>query len=246
MIRRTLLKHMLSLLVMAGLSIATPVLAEAPAALQAGKDYQPVRPPQPTESNDKIEVLEFFSFGCPHCNEFEPKFEAWVKALPKDVAVRKVPVSFGRDAWTLLGKVYLTLEVMGEADRLTPLVFHAVHEDHVEFGDEAQRANWLKKNGVDPAKFADTFKSFTVQTRMQHATQLAAAYQIQGVPTLAIDGKYIAAPSISGSFESALAVATQLTGASRAERKPAAAAPAPAASKPAAAAKKTKKHSQAQ
>ncbi len=188
-------------------------------AQQAGKDYELLKTPQPTDSGaNKIEVLEFFSYACPHCYEFEPSIEAWEKTLPKDVVFKRVPVSFGREAWTLLGRIYLTLDTLGVAEKLSANVFKAVQADRVDFSNEATRNAWMKSNGVDPAKFADTFKSFAIQSRMQRATQAAAAYQIQGVPTLIVDGKYQTGPAQTQSLEASLKVTDQLIAKARATR----------------------------
>lgn len=209
--RRSVFKALFGALVFAGsLGVAQ--------AQQAGKDYAPLKRPQPTESGNKIEVLEFFSYACPHCFEFEPHLESWEKTLPPDVVFKRVPVSFGRDSWALLGRIYLTLDTLGLAEKLAGNVFKAVHMDRVDFGNEVTRNDWMKKNGVDPARFADTFKSFAVQSRLQRATQSAAAYDIQGVPTIIIDGKYQTGPAMTQSFESSLQVANQLIAKARAER----------------------------
>ena len=185
---------------------------------QAGKEFKVINPAQPVESGNKIEVIEFFSYGCPHCHEFEPTLAAWAKRLPQDVMYRKVPITFNRDAWADLAKVYLTLELMGETERLTPLVFTAVQVDRVNFSDEAARNAWLQKNGVNAAKFNETYKSFTVASKLQRATQVAAAYQIQGVPTIAVDGKFMTAPSMVNSFEGTLAVTDHLIAQARSQR----------------------------
>lgn len=199
------------------------VLAAAPtgfaqAALQAGRDYRVVNPPQRPETGDKVEIIEFFSYGCPHCRDFEPMLNAWQKTLPPDVLLRKVPITFNREEWTVLARVYLTLEVMGLTERLNMAVFNAVQNQNVNFGDAAVRNAWVQKQDVDAKRFDETYKSFAVAGKLQRATQVAAAYQVMGVPMLAIDGKYIASPSLSKSLEAALKVATELVARARAER----------------------------
>jgi protein dithiol oxidoreductase (disulfide-forming) len=196
--------------------MAAPVFAQR--VFQAGKDYRPISPAQPTESGDRIEVLEFFSYGCPHCHELEPFLAAWAKTLPKDVAFRRIPITFNREAWTVLAKIYLSFEVMGEADRMSPLTFTAIHSDRVALDNEATRNAWLQKNGVNVAKFNENFRSFTVSSKLQRATQVAAAYQIQGVPSMAVDGKYMTAPSMVNSLEGTVAAVDQLIALARKER----------------------------
>jgi len=212
--RRSVFKQALVL----GMMAVLPALAMAQAKLTPGKDYQDIKPPQRTDSGNKIEVIEFFSYGCPHCNDFEPYIEAWTKRQPNDVVVRRIPITFNREPWAVLAKVYITLESLGVSERLNPLVFKAVHVDRVDFSDEAARNAWMQKNGVDAAKFAETYKSFSVQSKLTRATQTAAAYQIQGVPTLAIDGRFLTSPSMSSSFEGTLAVTDQLVAQARKQR----------------------------
>ncbi|MCX9157382.1 thiol:disulfide interchange protein DsbA/DsbL [Niveibacterium sp. 24ML] len=196
--------------------LAGPVFAQR--ALQAGKDYRQISPAQPTESGDKIEVLEFFSYGCPHCRDLDPILADWEKRLPKDVALRRIPVTFNRDAWTVLAKLYLSFEVMGEAARMAAPTFVAVHDERLNLGDEAVRNAWLQKQGVNVAKFNETFRSFAVASKLQRATQLAGAYQIQGVPSLIVDGKYTTAPSMVNSLEGTVTAADQLIAMARKER----------------------------
>ncbi|WP_341677213.1 thiol:disulfide interchange protein DsbA/DsbL [Niveibacterium sp. SC-1] len=212
--RRSVFKQALVL----GMMAVLPSLAMAQAKLTPGKDYQDIKPPQRTDSGNKIEVIEFFSYGCPHCNDFEPYIESWTKRQPADVVVRRIPITFNREPWAVLAKVFITLESLGVSDRLNPLVFKAVHVDRVDFGDEAGRNAWMQKNGVDAAKFAETYKSFSVQSKLTRATQIAAAYQIQGVPTLAIDGRYLTSPSMNESFEGTLAATDQLVAQARKQR----------------------------
>lgn len=213
MFRRTVFKRILTLAALALLPLAC--LA---APFVEGKNYQPIRPVQPGESGNKIEVIEFFSYGCPHCFEFERSISIWSKALPKDVVFKRVPISFNREAWANLGKVYLTLDALGQTDRLNGLVFNALHNEHINLTDEVIRNAWLQKNGVDAARFNSTFRSFTVASRMQRSTQLAAAYQVQGVPLIAVGGRYQTAPSQNESFEATLSVVDQLIAKVRAQR----------------------------
>jgi len=212
--RRDLFKQIVSLAAVAAMSSR----AFAQKALQAGKDFRVINPPRPTESGDRIEVLEFFSYGCPHCHELEPVVEAWLKQLPKDVQFRRIPITFNREAWALLAKMYLTYELMGDAERMSLPTFSAVHNDHVNLEDEATRNAWLQKNGVNVAKFNENFRSFSVASKLQRATQVAASYQIQGVPTLAVDGKYMTAPSMTNSLEGTMAAVNQLIVRARSER----------------------------
>jgi thiol:disulfide interchange protein DsbA len=160
-------------------------------AQTAGKDFSPITPAQPTENPAKIEVLEFFSYGCPHCADFNPLLATWMAKLPADVVVKKVPITFGRAAWANIAKLYYTLEITGDLDRLESSVFQALHGERVNLFEEKTLTEWVVKKGVDAKKFADTFNSFGVMSKVKRADQMAMAYKITGVPALAVDGKYL-------------------------------------------------------
>jgi thiol:disulfide interchange protein DsbA len=151
----------------------------------------PISPPQPTEDAAKIEVLEFFSYGCPHCADFNPVLTAWVAKQQGDVVVKKVPITFGRAAWVGIAKLYYTLEVTGDLHRLESDVFKAIHVERQNLFEEKALTEWAVKKGVDPKKFSETFNSFGVMSKVKRGDQMAQAYKIQGVPALAVDGKYL-------------------------------------------------------
>ena len=167
-------------------------------APQLGKDYTVINPAQGTESADKVEVLEVFSYACPHCNDLEPKINAWAKRLPKDVAYRRMPVVF-RDSWAPLAKTYYSLEAMGLLERLHEKVFAAIHQDNVILTSQDVLFDWIEKQGVDRKKFIDTYNSFAVQAKVQRSIQLSRAYGITGVPSVIVNGKFLTAPSMTGS-----------------------------------------------
>lgn len=190
-----------------------------PAAAQAvaGKDYVLVNPAQPTETKGKVEVLEFFSYGCPHCSEFEPQLEKWAKTQGKDVDVRRVPITFGRDVWIPLAKMYYALEALGEMDRMHGVVFDAIHNQHVPLNVEAAQFEWIATKGIDAKKYQDVYKSFTVQSKVARAQQVAAAYKITGVPTMAVAGRFMTSGSLTGSHEAMLRTIDQLIVTARAD-----------------------------
>jgi protein dithiol oxidoreductase (disulfide-forming) len=178
-----LLQYLSPLLLSLGMSISVYAMPVA------GKDYVAISPPQPTETGGKIEVVEVFSYMCPHCYEFEPKLEPWLKALPADVAFRRLPVSFGRESWANLAKTYYTLEVLGQT-KLSNKVFDAIHAQNMKLDDPNTLFDWAAKQGLDRKAFADAFNSFGVQAKMQRSAQLARAYGVDGVPALIVDGKF--------------------------------------------------------
>ena len=162
------------------------------AQLTEGTDYRTLEPQQHTDAAGKIEVIEFFSYGCPHCNEFYPLISARVAKLPKDVVFKRVATGMGRTAWTNLAKAYYALEATGDLARLDAQVFHAIHEEHQPLFDEKAITQWAGMHGVDRAKFVSAFDSFGVSTKLNQAEQMVENYKIDGVPSLAVAGKYVA------------------------------------------------------
>ena len=194
----------------AALTVAMPALAQT-----AGKDYTPITPAQPTDDAAKIEVLEFFSYGCPHCSDFHPLISAWAAKQPGDVVFKRVPVSFGRAAWANAAKLYYTLEATGDLAKLDGDVFKAIHNDRTNLFDEKAILEWVTKKGVDPKKFSETFNSFGVMSKVKRGDQLAQSYKISGVPAVAVDGKYLVGGQ---SFGEVLGTADKLIAKARAEK----------------------------
>jgi protein dithiol oxidoreductase (disulfide-forming) len=172
---------------------------------------------QASEAKGKVEVIEFFHYGCPHCRDFDPLLEQWAKALPADVVFRRVPAIWGNPQLGQLARFYYAAEATGDLAKLHGKVFDALQADKVPLNTEAGALEWVGRQGVDGKKFADAYKSFGVQSRVQRADQLARAYQIQGVPTLAIGGKYLTSASLAGSHPNTLKVADELIARSRKE-----------------------------
>jgi thiol:disulfide interchange protein DsbA len=189
-------------------------MASGVSAALTEKDYREIKPAQATEDGPKIEVIEFFWYGCPHCYELEPTLKKWLARKPDDVSFRRVPAIF-RQSWVPGAQTFYTLETMGELDRLHAKVFDAIHIERQSFGDMAAIGGWMGKNGVDAKKFEDTAKSFAVSGKVQRAQQMSAAYQLTGVPALVVDGKYIA---LGNSFDGMIAIVDQLIERAREER----------------------------
>jgi thiol:disulfide interchange protein DsbA len=187
-----------SLIALTLVVLSVPALA----AVTAGTEYRAIDPPQHPETVGKIEVLEFFSYGCPHCNEFSPIIGAWAAKLPKDVVFKRVATGLGRTAWTNLAKTYYALEATGDLKRLDAALFHAIHEEHLPLFDEKSISQWVGQHGVDPVKFNTAFESFGVNTRLNQAEEMVENYKIDGVPALAVNGKYLI---LGNSFEQLLA-----------------------------------------
>jgi thiol:disulfide interchange protein DsbA len=188
-----------TLLILSGLA---PAHAQK---IEEGFDYRILPVAQPLETKGKVEVIEFFWYGCPHCYDFEPELNAWVKRQPKDVAFRKVPVAF-RDDFMPHSQLFYALEAMGKADALNDKVMYAMHKENKRLLTENEIADWVASQGVDRNAFLATYRSFAVVSKARAARQLAEAYRIDGVPTVVMQGKYVTSPSIAGSKAKAIAV----------------------------------------
>jgi protein dithiol oxidoreductase (disulfide-forming) len=183
-----------------------------------GKQYTRVKNVQPPDKGKKIEVIEFFSYGCPHCNDLEPFLQDWMKKVPPDVQFVRVPVMF-QDRWKALAKVYYTLDAMGESQRLSPDVFKAVHVNNVPLYQDKAFFDWAASKGLDRAKVAEIYSSFGVDSKLKRALVLAQDYNVQAVPTMIVDGKFMTSSSVlSGGHSSVPAALDALIAKARAER----------------------------
>lgn len=201
---------------LAGLFFAL-VAGSAGAASQAGREYKVLAAPQPVDSAAKIEVTEFFWYGCPHCFDLEPFLRKWTTKLPKDVEFRRVP-AIPSERWAPLARTFYTLEAIGELERLHGEVFDAVHIDRVNLNDQKIQLEWMAKKGVDRKKFSDAWTSFTVQSKLKRAAQLSQAFDVTGVPTLIVDGKYATSVSMAGGPEQLMKTLDELVVKARGER----------------------------
>ena len=204
------------------LTFSAPSLAFAAppvpgAALQEGDHYQRVQPAQPTESGDKIEVLEIFWYGCPHCFDLEPGLNAWAKKLPSDVALRRMPGVLP-EHWVPHAKAFYTLEAMGALPRLHEALFEAIHVEQMRLDDKSSLAQWAGKNGVDAQQFGRIFDSFAVQSKAMRAKRMTQAYGINGVPAIIVDGKYRTSVSMAGGERELFEVVNALIEMSRRQR----------------------------
>jgi len=195
---------------------ALPALAQAQAkAFQNGTDFLTLSKPAPIEAPaGQIEVVEFFWYSCPHCNAFEPMFDAWAKKMPKDVSVRRVPVSFRPD-FEPQQRLYYVLESLGKVDELHKKVFNAIHVEKQPLTTADQITAWAEKQGIPKARFVELYNSFSVSTKARKATQLQDAYAVDGVPALGINGRYFTSGTQAKTLERSLQVADYLIAQSR-------------------------------
>lgn len=183
------------------------------------REITPLNPPQPVESDGKIEVLEFFAYGCIHCANLEPKLAEWIAKQPADVRVKRVPAAFairGIDT----APIFYTLEAMGILEKLHQKVFDAANLENVMLGNPATLNKWLEKQGVDPKKYEEMQQSFSVQTKIARSRKMSNDYKVQVTPTLAVNGRHMV-EQVAGA-ERLFANVEQLLSAARAAGKTAA------------------------
>ncbi|MCD0502753.1 thiol:disulfide interchange protein DsbA/DsbL [Bordetella petrii] len=176
----------------------------APASQAQGSDQHIViNPPHPSDTPGKVEVLEFFAYTCPHCATMEPMVEAWAKTAPPDVVLKQVPIAFNA-SMKPMQQLYYTLLTLNRPD-LHAKFFTALHGERKRLFDKKSMGDWAAEQGVDRAKFDSVFDSFSVQTQVQRADQLAQAYNVDGTPAFAVGGKFMTSPAMAGnSYEGAL------------------------------------------
>ncbi len=181
------------------------LLPSAPrAAPEEGRNFTTLVPPQPTSQRSKIEVVEFFSYACPHCAHFYPLLNAWLAKLPPDVLFRRVPVGFNRDLWINLQRAYYALDASGELARLDGPLFRALHEERKPLVDESSLAEWVGGHGGNADKFTAAYISLDINKRSFQADQMAEEFRIEGIPAMAIDGRYVAHAEASADEQQAL------------------------------------------
>jgi len=179
------------------------------------RDYRPVMPAQRVDGN-RIEVLEFFQYSCPHCYSFNADLERWKKTLPADVEFKRISINWNEDTVNHT-RMYYSLEALGRLD-VHEKVFSAFHNARRRLLDPKEIAGFMANNGIDSARWNETFTSFGVNSRVSRAGQVWRAYKVSGTPELAVDGKFITSPSMVSSREGTLAVLDFLIARARAER----------------------------
>lgn len=179
--------------------------AWAAADFVEGTEYTRLESPQPTSAPDKIEVVELFSYACPHCFHMEPELSEWLKAKPDDVVFVRLPVVF-RPEWELLAKAYFTAEILGVLDKTHEALFEAIHVKNQKFGDEAAIQSFFVSAGVSADDFRNTFNSFAVAVKVNSAKLMTRRYAITGVPTIIVNGKFSTSASLADDKEKDLSV----------------------------------------
>jgi len=187
-----------------------PALAQD-APFVKGKNYTELQTPVSVDVPDgKVEVIEFFWYSCNHCNSLEPQVDVWLQTVPDYLHLRRVPVAFNK-SFEPQQKLYYALQGMGRLDDLHPRVFHAIHvERKHRLNKDQQIFDWIGLQGVDVGKFKEMYNSFTVSNQVRRATQLQDAYAIDGVPSMAVAGRYFINGGMAGSLTGMLKVAEYL------------------------------------
>jgi thiol:disulfide interchange protein DsbA len=196
---------------------ATGVQAQAHSVPQLGRDYVRLDPPRPVTSGDKIEVIEFFYYGCPVCYELEPALARWFFNGTGATTLRRVP-ALSSDNWDNFAKLFYTLEAMGQLGRLHWPVYDNFHFNGVKLNEEAPMANWVAHNGLDKEKFVGIYRSPEIQAKLVTAREMTQNYEIKGVPSIVVDGKFVTSARLAGGTRELMQVVDQLVELARKER----------------------------
>ena len=202
---------------LAGSTVLSPAQAQV-LKPEPGTDYLVLDKKAAVEAPaGKVEVVEFFWYNCPHCNAFEPTLEAWIKRVPKDLSVRRVPVGF-RDEFVPQQRLYYALEAMDLLDKLHAKVFAAIHAEKQQLNKGEAIADWVAKQGVDRAKFMERYNDFSTASKAGKATQLQNVYRVEGVPALGVAGRFYTDGTLARNMPRALQVVDYLVAEVRAGR----------------------------
>ena len=197
---------MKKLLILLSLMLSSAMLQAA--GYTEGVDYKKLAQ-QSTDSGDKIEILEFFWYGCPHCYSFEPYINAWKKTKPANVEFVRIPAIFRPD-WEVQARTYYALSNMGVIEDLHLKIFAAIHKDKKRLNKKELLTDFVVENGVDRKKFDEEYNSFAVDSMVRKAKKKQTAYKLQGVPSIAVDGKYLTSGSMSGSYDNMIKILDHL------------------------------------
>jgi protein dithiol oxidoreductase (disulfide-forming) len=184
--------------------------------VHAKDTYKLIVPVQPTQSENKIEVVEVFWYGCPHCYDFEPFIERWLKELPEDVEFRRMPGIFNK-SWVPHAKAYYTAEKLGVLDVIHNPLFNALHQERKRIYSEDELKDFFVAKGIDGDEFSKVFNSSEIETKFKQAFVMGQRYKITGVPAVIVNGKYMTSGSMTGSYENLLKTIDELIDKERAK-----------------------------
>ncbi len=175
-----------------------------------GTDYAAVVPPLPGATEGKVKVVELFWYGCPHCFQFDPHLHEWLKNKPANVEFERIPAIFNNPTWKLHAQAYYTADVMGVLDKVHDALFDAMHLKKQRFTTKESLRDFFVSRGVDGGEFDATFDSFAVSGLVRNAAQLTKQYGIDGVPTMAVQGKYRVGGRMAGSYPNMIRIVDHL------------------------------------
>lgn len=179
-------------------ALLLPVNASAQQPVRADIDYRVIKP-QPVAVADRIEVIDFFWYGCPHCNNLQPALERWIGNKPADVLVRRIPVIL-RDSWAPHARIYYTLEALGQVERLHQRVYHGYHVEELHMSKPEVMSAWAQRNGIERERWEQAYNSPEVRRKVEEAARLTRAYQVTGTPSLVVNGRYLTSGNMAESL----------------------------------------------
>lgn len=205
-----LIQNLLFALALSGVAASANASADKPVS---GREYLILPETQNTEAGKKIEVTEFFTYSCPHCNAFEPAVVAWTAKNKEKIIFKRVHVSFSTGD-VALQRLYATLEAMGIAEQHHPEVFEAVHVKRSRLNTDETIFDWAQTAGLDRVKFTEAYRSFGTQARVNRFNAMSGAYMINQWPMIAVDGRFMTSPyQVGSAVNPALSEADGQTGA---------------------------------
>jgi len=192
--------------------------AAARAQLRSGREYTELDPARPVATGERIEIIEFFYYGCPVCYETQPHLARWLTGAPEQIALRRVP-ALSSEGWGPFAKLFYTLELTGDIQRLHWPVYDNFHFDNIRLNDEKTMTEWIARNGVDREKFVQLYASPEVEAKLEESRRMMDTYDVRAVPTFVIDGKYVTSARLAGGTRQLLRVVDQLVRRARTERR---------------------------
>ena len=201
--------------------LALGILAPASAQQKPARlnyEYQLIVPPQPTATGERIEVIEFFWYGCPYCNQLQPPLEAWLKRKPQDVELLRIPAIF-RESWVPHARLFYTLEALGELDRLHQAVYRAYHVEGQSPNTADSSADWASHHGIDRARWLTAYNAPETTRKVALAAQQTRNYGIQGTPSLVVDGRYLTSTGMSETVPGVITTLDDLIAVAREQRR---------------------------
>lgn len=203
------------LTLLAAVGVAVPAAAQD-SGIRQNIEYRLIAP-QPVETGDSIEVVDFFWYGCPHCNNFQPSLENWVRRKPADVVLRRVPAVF-RDSWVPHARIFYALEQLGELERLHQKVYFSYHVEELHMSRPDVMERWAAANGIDRELWRKAYSSPEVDAKVENAKRLTEAYSLQGTPSLVVDGRFLTSSSMASSYPEMIQILEELIGIARGRR----------------------------